>query len=396
MALLLRLLLLAAAPAAAAGCSAAADAPLEQRCGGNGHCDSSGQCACTRPWTGPSCEQLDFLPSPVTSCGPACAYHGGANGTDESWTSWGGQVVRNPKDHQYYMAVSEFANGCTLSTWRCNSQVALARSSTPLGPFKKLGVAVEPWAHNAAIVALPDGGMAIFSLGDGYQCCPASLGPITTNCTAGCSGCPKGPPDLAATASEQTFRLHYAASPEAAAASFPWGYENVTLQGYTWGFPGNWNPAPALLANGSLRVMAHDSWGGMRGTAIFQSSGAANHAGPFELITDDQQASWRGSTHGTEDNFYWQDAQGNHHVLYHWLAGGQESGGHSWSPDGFRWSNVSAAYNGSVPLEGGGHLRCNRQRPKLLLNEARVPTHLYSGCGTSRDGTYTVVAPLNV
>jgi hypothetical protein len=382
---------------ATANCSTAAGAPLEMLCGGNGHCAAGGTCECVKPWTGPTCELLDFLPAPAnTSCGPACAYHGDGNQN----TSWGGQVVQNPVDKLFYMAVSEFSGGCGLSTWRCNSQVALARSHTPIGPYKKLGVAVNSWAHNAAIVALPDGGMAIFSLGDGYSCAPGSLGMPTTNCTDGghCDvKCPK-PSDTnpaAAGNDAPAFRLHYAASPAAAAASFPWSYLNVTLQGYKWGFPGNWNPAPTLLRNGSLRVMAHDSWGSMRGTAIFQTDGLANYRGPFKLVTDDQAPSWVGSTRGTEDNFYWQDAKGNYHCLYHWLAGHANNGGHSWSKDGFRWSNVSAAYTGAVPLVGGGHLGCNRQRPKLLFDASGKPTHLFSGCGT-RKGTYTVVAPLNV
>ena len=259
--------------------------------------------------------------------------------------------MHNPADSLYYMAVSEFQGGCGLSTWRCNSQVALARSKTPMGPFEKLGVAVESWAHNAAIVALPDGGMAIFSLGDGYSCAPGSLGMPTTNCTNGghCNvPCPKPPhahahththapapafPGLAGgpkPPAAPVFRLHYAASPAAAAASFPWGYVNVTLEGYRWGFPGNWNPAPTLLRNGSLRVMAHDSWRSMAGTAIFQTDGVNNYKGPFRLVTDDQDAGWVGSTRGTEDNFYWQDTKGNYHVLYHWMHGGAQCGGHSW------------------------------------------------------------------
>jgi len=36
---------------------------------------------------------------------------------------------------------------------------------------------------------------------------------------------------------------------------------------------------------------------------------------------------------------------------------------------------VTAAYNGSVALDNGKHLSCNRQRPKLLFNEkVRTPT----------------------
>ena len=43
---------------------------------------------------------------------------------------------------------------------------------------------------------------------------------------------------------------------------------------------------------------------------------------------------------------------------------------------------MTAAYNGSVALDNGKHLGCNRQRPKLLLNGSGVPTHLYTSCGT--------------
>ena len=209
--MLLRSAATATIAAVALACTTTPDSPLEQQCSGNGVCKYVGSgschkhvgaCSCNAGWTGASCSQLDFLPAMAsTPCGAACVYHGGANGSDTSWTSWGGQVVRNAKDKLYYMAVSEFANGCNLGTWRCNSQVALARSASPgeprmmlmlllllllrlllrllvlqltisrtAGPYTKLGVAVEPWAHNAAIIAFPDGGMAIFSLGDGYRC----------------------------------------------------------------------------------------------------------------------------------------------------------------------------------------------------------------------------------
>lgn len=39
----------------------------------------------------------------------------------------------------------------------------------------------------------------------------------------------------------------------------------------------------------------------------------------------------------------------------------------------------------SVPLEGGGHLGCNRRRPMLLMNAEGTPTHLYTGCRYTSD-----------
>lgn len=143
-------------PTPGLACNTSPDAPLKQQCSGNGVCvgadntdhtdhtgntdhahhvtGSAGTCACDPGWTGDSCSLLDFLPAQAnTTCGPACACHG--DGSTNA--SWGGQVVQNPTDGLYYMAVSEFSGGCGLSTWRCNSQIALARSTTPHRPVRE-------------------------------------------------------------------------------------------------------------------------------------------------------------------------------------------------------------------------------------------------------------------
>ena len=59
--------LLAVAVPPTSSCSTDPAAPLEAQCGGNGQCTSDGVCACHRPWTGTTCERLDFLPAAARS-----------------------------------------------------------------------------------------------------------------------------------------------------------------------------------------------------------------------------------------------------------------------------------------------------------------------------------------
>ena len=60
----------------------------DQDCSLNGVC-TAGSCVCDPGWTtlpfgvdgalSPGCGYLDLLPSPVSECGPACAFHGGVS-----------------------------------------------------------------------------------------------------------------------------------------------------------------------------------------------------------------------------------------------------------------------------------------------------------------------------
>ena len=83
-------------------------------------------------------------------------------------------------DGTYRMAVNEYQFGCGLGTWRSNSQIAWASSPDPIGPFKKLGVAVPAWATNPAVFFTPDGYFVTVTCGAGDPCSPgASSTPAT-------------------------------------------------------------------------------------------------------------------------------------------------------------------------------------------------------------------------
>lgn len=176
--LLASLLLASASAAAAPACATDAD------CSYNGVC-AGGACACDPGWasnldganTLPLCSFLDFLPSPVSACGPACAFHGGPSSLDPSWTSWG-MSVREEPGGVFHGFVAEMALECGLSAWTRGSQVVHATAPTPLGPFTRTSVVVAPWAHNPQVLRAPDGKYVLFTLGDGW----AQNGP-PLNCT---------------------------------------------------------------------------------------------------------------------------------------------------------------------------------------------------------------------
>ena len=76
----------------------------------------------------------------------------------------------------YYMWAASMVENCTMGEWETNSEVVLARSDGPLGPFERLKTVVEPWAHNPQTIRAPDSSStsgfvyAVFTMGDGMDC----------------------------------------------------------------------------------------------------------------------------------------------------------------------------------------------------------------------------------
>jgi hypothetical protein len=113
--------------------------------------------------------------------------------------------------------------------------------------------------------------------------------------------------------------------------------------------------------------------------------------GPYTIVSSDQFPSWGGSACQVEDPFLWVDGRGHWHALYHAMHVGP--GGHAYSVDGIAWSNVSRAYTAERPLVGGGVVKYNAERPKLLFAaDGFTPTHLYTG--SDKGSGFTIVSPL--
>ncbi len=389
----------------------------DEDCSLNGVCDK-GDCDCDPGWTtlpfgpdnamSPGCGYLDFEASPISECGPACAFHGGKGGVDRNVSSWGGSVQK--QDGQYWMFAAEMSHGCDLRTWQTNSQVVSAVADTPVGPFVRQDVVIPPWSHNPQAVVAPDGTWVIFTLGPGFG------KRVQANCTHGKDEAEANEQKTsvahAVGSSLVNFTVHSAPRPQG-----PWKSHTFFPVGWntSWSLqnPGNWNPAPVFLPDGSLRVMAHTDWAPWAGETILT---APHWKGPYTVRGSDLVDH---CAYCEEDPFMWRDKRGNWHVLYHRMfdpygpldplwgkwktqpAGNPVpqgwAGGHAFSRDGFTWSKWSRCYNTSVVLTDGRVVEHNRrERPKLIFDSSGSPTHLYNGVfdTTGSSVTFTIVAPI--
>ncbi len=156
-----------------------------------------------------------------------------------------------------------------------------------------------------------------------------------------------------------------------------------------------------VLPNGSIAVMIHtDDNQGWSGESIAM---APTWQGPYTVTIGNEQVA--NLPDSQEDPFMWIDARGHWHCLVHKMFDppgqgpcGIWAGGHLFSLDGTAWSPIYRAYNTSfVTTEGSTLVAQRRERPKLIFDARKTPTHLFNGVITSEpgSGTYTSVAPLN-
>lgn len=292
------------------------------------------------------------------------------------------------------------ANNCTLHEWTTNSRVALATASDPAGPWTRLRTVVHAWSHNPEIVKMPDGTYVVYTLGDGTS--PSRWGPEKTCVSSDAGGMPGRPAPLSVSPHRSSqdanrtvnFTMHYSSdlltwqSKMAFIPDFP-AVDNMN----------NWNPAPVVLPDGRVRLMVHTDPKPWAGSTIAE---AKTWHGPYLPLTGDVTT----CDHCQEDPFMWKDARDNWHVLYHRMFDPNGTspvpspgwpGGHAYSRDGLVWSNISRCYTTGFRLaDGRRYETLRRERPKLLFNEKKQPTHLFNGYITPDHGVYTGVATLDL
>ena len=156
------------------------------------------------------------------------------------------------------------------------------------------------------------------------------------------------------------------------------------------------NPAPWLMKNGTWLIVCEG----------FQLWRADTVWGPWAHVTTIRSSAGAPIPGAYEDPFFFVDAQGHFHVIYHvyrttadahnCLPGhdGAVVSGHYFSMDGFTWRASSVSPYGNVVnlTDGTAQLLTTRERPKMLFNAASQPTHLSNGVCPSPGGWNTPIA----
>jgi len=384
--------------AGAAACESDADCHLLGAC-------LNHICSCDAG-QGDNCTALRLLPSAPGDGTCDASRNGTARGFT---TTWGGAPVQGA-DGRWNLHVSEMARHCGMTAWGSQSQAAHWVSTSLAGPYAREGLAVGPFAHNVAAVAVPNdggafaGGFLLTHIGvgcdtAGVHACNFTRLPRCENGTTPSAHVPAGgveppnPPGLVRA------RLHVAAG-----ADGPWV---PAPDAWTVPICGN-NPAPAFLANGSLLLVCHEVMAPHQvcppaetgGLTLAMSLTADWRTGPYAFsclnLTNPRVVVGNATfVAANEDPFAWQDARGNLHILTHnqspcyqnasWFgADVRGCGGHLFSGDGgtswtFQWE--SAVYNGTVLYTDGQRRRYKRERPKLVLGARAEVLALATGIG---------------
>jgi hypothetical protein len=320
---------------------------------------SGGGCACRAPWSGPNCSSLDILPAQPFPQG---------FGVAPNHTTWGGNIVRGA-DGLYHLFVAEMVNNCSLAAWETNSRCVHATSPKPDGPFEFSDVAVDVYCHNPQIVQY-DSGFALFHIGLG-------AGGDPVNCSASAFDV-YGASLPVAPAAASGSSLHLSSS-----LSGPW---EPVIQGAP---PGCNNPAPARHPNNTWFLVCDSRQVFRLDDADASGAPVGNWTQVAQLVPDANAV--KGSY---EDAFLFFDDQEppNWHVLFHiWTSLTNITScvdttvsGLAFSRDGLEWGFSEVQPYGSevVFADGSNATAPTLERPKLVFDENRRPTHLVNGaCG---------------
>ena len=370
--------------AALALASAVAPASALVGCASNDACSLlgaciGGACVCDGGWKGPDCAAADLLPYD-----PAAAT-GYVNSTA---ASWGGHPLPDPETPGLWtLLVSEMALGCPLWLFENNSFVARAQSTSgPGGPYTHVGTALPPFAHSVqAIGPTADGFFVLYFIG-----APAPAAVI--DCAAG--GVPShyvhpNPPSM------NVLSVAWARSLAGPWAHRPLFAPNASAPQDAWDCAKT-NPAPALLANGTVLLAFRSTACAGGGTGEYLGLARAAHWNATAYAVAPAPVVAPGAGTGShEDPFLFEDARGALHIISHNQGKGnvcgrptQSCGAHLFSGDGGASWAVSATpvYDLLQLANGSSILPATRQRPQLVLDPARRPLWLFNGAALSGRG----------
>ena len=337
----------------------------EWDCSLGGICENS-KCTCDAWWTGPNCDLLN-LQSPDDN------QHGLCHSGFDSYYSWGGRALpqvhtkllangKTAQETSYHLYASFLCKHASLEHWTTVSSSGHFVSDSPIGPFEWSAEQCDgdvcepviiPWSHNTVATSIKDE-IQIWHIGDGIVN-PSEFSPCFNKSEVK----PTPPPSFGKDKSDSDHIIECAArTPDnevfistSSSVNGPWtrAFGNAPLN-INYSSTGAWpqnatNPSPLVLPDGTVR--------------LYFTQGDADN--PCGLVSNcigvaESKTGWDGvfqpSPHHltnleSEDSHVFIDPRGHFHMLtnintcHRRCPQGTECGGHSWSYDGLKFSNLT-------------------------------------------------------
>ena len=326
----------------------------------------AGACVCDKPWTGPSCAVLKFLPAPPGALEPFLPLDYPTHQT------WGCAPFMAPDGRAcayFDYVVGSWYNDTYVAPWSdlLQGSLGLACASDPLGPYtQQLPEAYVPFREsefdagflqNSLMVKLADGGWLLVA-----TTAPASV--------------PRDMHDWSGSGGEQYVAVATAADPFG-----PWTRTNHTIlvpsfSGFEQGVANN--PALIQLADGTFSMQYRGGKDYGYGSCTLPTwNGTCTRPRVNQFANDTRFIK-------TEDGFSYKGPRGYILISHRcWDRGG---GTKAISRDGLAWAWAgSDSYTYSVELTNGTTVTFSRrEEPKLLFDATGRPTHMFNAVGDTR------------
>ncbi len=309
---------------------------------------------------------------------------------------WGGSVVKG-EDKKYYMFASRWPEKLTMKAWVTNSEIVLAVSDKPAGPYKFEQVILpkrgkEFWdgmmTHNPHI-HYHEEKYLLYYIGTTYDF--------------------EQPTDTIPTRemyeeanNNQRIGLAVADSPFG-----PWERMNTPIidsREDEWDAAMIVNPAVSIEEDGSVMMIyksAPVKYPERRKnrTMRFGMVKADHYLGPYERPEGNNQMTFFPINTNVEDPYIWYES-GKYHMVAKCMndsiTGEKHAGFIAHSSNGIEWEipHNPIAYSKTIEYKDGSSETLKfMERPPILFDEGK-PTHVFFACRNSNWETYNLVRPL--
>jgi hypothetical protein len=316
----------------------------------------------------------------------------------DDWIVWGGSVIK-AEDDKYYMYASRWPKHLSMSAWVTNSEIVVAVSDVPEGPytFQKVILPTRGAAyfdgkmtHNPNI-HYHDGKYILFYIGTTYDF--------------------KQPVDTIPTR-EMYERAWNGKRIGVAVSDSPLGPFKRMDEPVMLPRSGNWdaavisNPAAHIHEDGSVLLIYKSApvpypERNQNRTLQFGVARADHYTGPYERVGENNRIVFSPIDTDVEDPYIWNDGEKYNLVakcMNDSITGEAQSGFLASSKDGISWriSDVPLAYSRTVELDDGTTETMKKlERPQVLIEDGQ-PTHVFFACRNQKDEIFNMVRPLVV